>query len=211
MARFGLMILNNGNWNGTQVMTDTTYFNAMINTSQNLNESYGYLWWLNGKSSFMLPGFQFLFPGSLNPNGPADLIMALGKNGQMLNVVPSQNLIYVRMGDAPGVGEVPITFNDSIWSILNQLMCSSTGINGYAELPSFDIYPNPAKENVQISGIQSGDMVTVLNTSGQLLTDKQSTGQTMFISTNSFDAGIYFVLVRNQKGGSAVKKISVIR
>lgn len=210
MARFGLLILNNGNWNGTQVMTDTAYFNAMINTSQNLNESYGYLWWLNGKSSFMLPGFQFLFPGSLNPNAPADLIMALGKNGQMLNVVPSQNLVYVRMGDAPGVGEVPITFNDSIWSILNQLMCSSTGLNGYTDEPSFEIYPNPAMEHLQLSGLHTGDVITVVNTSGQVLSEKQSTGQTMFISVNSFDAGIYFVLVRNQKGVSAVKKISVI-
>lgn len=96
-ARFGLMILNHGNWNGTQVMTHTTYFHDMINTSQLLNRSYGYLWWLNGKTSFMVPGYQFVIPGFLNPNDPADLIMALGKNGQMLNIVPSQNLVYVRM------------------------------------------------------------------------------------------------------------------
>src|SRR5690606_4649220 len=36
MARFGLLILNKGNWNGNPIMTDTTYFNQMVNTSQSL-------------------------------------------------------------------------------------------------------------------------------------------------------------------------------
>ena len=54
MARFGLLILNQGNWNGNQLLTDAAYFNEMVNTSQNLNNSYGYLWWLNGKSNFMI-------------------------------------------------------------------------------------------------------------------------------------------------------------
>lgn len=60
MARFGLLMLNRGNWNGKQVMADMDYFDAMISPSQNLNRSYGYLWWLNGQESFMLPGLQFV-------------------------------------------------------------------------------------------------------------------------------------------------------
>ena len=60
MARFGLLILNNGNWDGNQIMTDTNYFNQMLNSSQSLNESYGYLWWLNGKTSYMLPGLSLI-------------------------------------------------------------------------------------------------------------------------------------------------------
>lgn len=54
MARFGLLILNSGNWNGTPVITDTSYFNDMVNSSQTINEAYGYLWWLNGKQHFMI-------------------------------------------------------------------------------------------------------------------------------------------------------------
>ena len=63
MARFGLLIQNHGNWNGNQIMTDTNYFNQMISTSQSLNNSYGYLWWLNGKSSYRLPVSQTVFFG----------------------------------------------------------------------------------------------------------------------------------------------------
>ena len=71
-------------------MSDTNYFNQMLHTSQMLNESHGYLWWLNGKSSSMLPGSQFVFNGDITPNAPDDLVSALGKNGQIINVVPSE-------------------------------------------------------------------------------------------------------------------------
>ena len=37
-ARFGLLILNKGNWAGNQIMADVTYFNNMTNTSQELNK-----------------------------------------------------------------------------------------------------------------------------------------------------------------------------
>jgi CubicO group peptidase (beta-lactamase class C family) len=43
-ARFGLLILNKGQWKDTPVMTDIDYYNAMITPSQDLNPSYGYLW-----------------------------------------------------------------------------------------------------------------------------------------------------------------------
>jgi CubicO group peptidase (beta-lactamase class C family) len=98
MARFGLLILNNGNWNGNQIMTDATYFNEMINTSQQLNESYGYLWWLNGKPSYMLPGLQFQFQGSLNPNAPDDMVAAMGKNGQFLERCSQSEHGYCKNG-----------------------------------------------------------------------------------------------------------------
>lgn len=143
MARYGLLILNGGNWNGNQVMTDTAYFRQMINTSQILNLSYGYLWWLNGKSSFMLPGSQFIFPGSFSPNAPSDMVAALGKNGQILNIVPSQNLILLRMGNEPNAGFVPNFFNDTIWQKLNAAMCSSVSTSEYTTENEFKISPNP--------------------------------------------------------------------
>lgn len=146
MARYGLLILNEGNWNGTQVMTDTAYFREMISSSQTLNPSYGYLWWLNGKSSFMLPGSQFVFPGSFSPNAPSDMVAALGRNGQILNVVPSQNLILLRMGNEPNSGFVPNFFNDTIWQKLNAAMCSTVTTSEINLEPEFSIFPNPVFE-----------------------------------------------------------------
>jgi len=151
MARYGLLILNNGNWNGNQVMSDTAYFNQMVNTSQSLNLSYGYLWWLNGKTSFMLPSSQFVFPGSLSPSAPADMFAALGKNGQMLNIVPSQNLIWLRMGNEPNAGFVPNFFNDTIWQYLNQAMCNITAIPSDGPTAfTPNVFPVPASESLSI-------------------------------------------------------------
>jgi CubicO group peptidase (beta-lactamase class C family) len=126
MARFGLLIQNNGEWDGTQILSDEDYFSQMINTSQALNESYGYLWWLNGKSSFMLPGTQFVFDGSLFPNAPNDVIAALGKNGQIINVVPSENMVWIRMGNASSTELVETNLNIGIWNYINDLSCVST-------------------------------------------------------------------------------------
>ncbi len=122
MARFGLLILNQGKWEQEAIMGDGTYFRAMINPSQNLNKSYGYLWWLNGKDSFMVPGSQAVIPGSLNPNAPADMISGLGKNGQYVSVVPSRQLVLVRLGENPDAVEVPFLFLDEIWKKLNAII-----------------------------------------------------------------------------------------
>ena len=101
----------------------------MISSSQTLNNSYGYLWWLNGKASYMLPGFQFVFNGKLFPNAPNDLIAALGKNGQIINVVPSQDLVLIRMGQNPDSSLVPMNFVNELWDYLNDLPCNVTNIN----------------------------------------------------------------------------------
>lgn len=182
MARFGLLILNHGSWNGNQIMTDTSYFNQMVNTSQTLNPSYGYLWWLNGKSSFMLPGTQFVFPGPLNPDAPADMFAAMGKNGQFLNIVPSMNLVYVRMGNAPGIDEVPFTINDTIWRKLNKVFCGMVSIQGVKDNNQLLIYPNPVDQyfnielpgyffDVQLSDITGKEVYRTKNTKDKLKID----------------------------------------
>ena len=67
MARFGLMIYANGMWKDQEIINEA-YLNEATNTSQDVNLAYGYLWWLNGKSSYHLPQSQFTFPGELIPN-----------------------------------------------------------------------------------------------------------------------------------------------
>jgi CubicO group peptidase (beta-lactamase class C family) len=123
-ARFGSFILRKGEWNGTQILTDQAYFNAMTNTSQNYNLSYGYLWWLNGKASAMAPGSQVVFPISLAQNAPADMLMALGKDDKKIYVVPSLDVVVVRLGDnASGTATLgPSSFDNEFWGKLKLAM-----------------------------------------------------------------------------------------
>ncbi len=102
MGRFGLMILAKGNWNGQPIMKDQAFLDAMLDSSQQLNQSYGYLWWLNGKESFRTVGQQRqALPGPLVPDAPKDMVCANGKGGQRIYVVPSLGLVVVRLGDNP--------------------------------------------------------------------------------------------------------------
>ena len=122
MARFGLLVLNNGKWNDKSILADTKYIDDMVNTSQNINKSYGYLWWLNGKESHMLPGLQLEIKKPISENAPADMISGLGKNGQFLNIVPSQNIIVIRMGDNPDNSLVPTKFLNEMWGKINDVI-----------------------------------------------------------------------------------------
>jgi len=122
MSRFGLLILNKGKWNDTEVLLDTEYYEQMINTSQSLNPSYGYLWWLNGKESIIFPSLPNSFNSSLSENAPIDLFAGMGKNGQFVEVIPSKKLVVVRMGEAPDDSLVPITFHNEMWKRINQVI-----------------------------------------------------------------------------------------
>ncbi|MEQ9426001.1 MAG: serine hydrolase [Cyclobacteriaceae bacterium] len=44
-ARFGLLFLRNGNWNGQQLISEDWV--KMVQKSSKANASYGYMWWLN--------------------------------------------------------------------------------------------------------------------------------------------------------------------
>ncbi|MFM8912185.1 MAG: serine hydrolase domain-containing protein, partial [Flammeovirgaceae bacterium] len=121
MARFGLLLLNKGKWDQTQIIPPS-YFDLMITTSQNINLSYGYLTWLNGKTSSMVPGLQTVFNQSISPSAPADLFAAMGKNGQLIDVVPSQGLVIIRMGDVPDASLVPFTFQEELWKEMNKVI-----------------------------------------------------------------------------------------
>jgi CubicO group peptidase (beta-lactamase class C family) len=123
MARFGLLMLNKGKWDQTPVLNDSSYFKAQVNSSQNLNLSYGYLTWLNGKAGYMLPGIQLAFPTMLTPNAPADMYAALGKNDQKVYVVPSQNLVVIRMGESAGNVQLALSsFDNELWGKLKTVI-----------------------------------------------------------------------------------------
>jgi CubicO group peptidase (beta-lactamase class C family) len=123
MARFGLLMASDGKWNGTNIMNSNNYFTEMMSSSQSLNPAYGYLWWLNGKTSYRLPQTQFQFNGTLIPTAPSDMYCALGKNDQKIYVVPSRKLVIIRMGDvADGVNFALSDFDETLWEKISAVI-----------------------------------------------------------------------------------------
>lgn len=121
MARFGLLISANGLWEDSTIVSQR-FLKEATNTSQNINLAYGYLWWLNGKASFHLPQTQFEFNGSLIPNAPNDMYAALGKNDQKIYIVPSKNIVIVRMGEVANPDNPTFGlsgFDNELWLKIN--------------------------------------------------------------------------------------------
>jgi len=121
MARFGLLMANKGKWEDNTILNEN-YFHAATTTSQNINLGYGYLWWLNGKSSYHLPQSQLQFSGSIIPSAPNDMYMALGKNDQKIYIVPSKKMVVVRMGDAADNVNLALSnFDEELWKKISTL------------------------------------------------------------------------------------------
>lgn len=114
LARFGLLMLAEGQYNGETVIADRDYLHAALRPSQSLNPSYGYLWWLNGQAE-VARGAGERVKGPLIPTAPPDLVAALGAVDRKLYVVPSLDLVVTRLGNSTGP-----TFQNEFWKLLGE-------------------------------------------------------------------------------------------
>jgi CubicO group peptidase (beta-lactamase class C family) len=82
-AKYGLLYLNKGNWNGEQIISKdwVKYTSTPTNTSEGI---YGAQFWLNAGGHF--------------PDVPKDMFMADGFQGQRIFIIPSKDLVVVRTG-----------------------------------------------------------------------------------------------------------------
>ena len=105
-ARFGLLYLNDGVVGGKQVLPPGWARHAATPT---LGTGYGAGFWLNNDAAEANPmGFPWGLPGA-----PADAFFGFGYLGQFVVIVPSRQLVIVRMGlthlrggDRAGIGRL---------------------------------------------------------------------------------------------------------
>lgn len=81
MARFGLLFMNNGNWNGKQLVSVQNVKQAM--DPSEVNPGYGYMWWLNTTTP---EGWEQL---------PDHIFYAAGFGGNFIIVDQKKNLVVV--------------------------------------------------------------------------------------------------------------------
>jgi len=82
-AKFGLLYLHQGNWNGEQIF-DSGWAKYVATPTNTSGGRYGAQFWLNDDSHF--------------PDIPRDMFYCSGYQGQMVAIFPSQDLVIVRMG-----------------------------------------------------------------------------------------------------------------
>ncbi|MDB5227638.1 MAG: hypothetical protein JWN78_1831 [Bacteroidota bacterium] len=197
MARYGLLALNKGVWATDTVLRDTAYFRAMTNTSQNFNLSYGYLWWLNGKSSTMIPGSQLVLPTKIIPNAPNDLYCALGKNDQKIYVIPSKNMVVVRVGESAYSADALSPYDTLIWSYINKLNegCVTTAITERKTETDIKLFPNPATHFISFPGFTEEKNIhyKIISATGEIITEGDTFNHS--INVMSLTSGLYYLTI----------------
>ena len=99
-ARFGQLYLRDGGWEGEELLSDE-FVSAAVSPSSGFNQGYGYWWWLNGHEP-LLDSVTFEDMGRMmHPFAPHDAFCAVGLGNQMVEVIPSLDMVVVRMGPAP--------------------------------------------------------------------------------------------------------------
>lgn len=86
-GKFGLLYLHNGNWDGDQLF-DKNWSDYVAEPAPNSDGLYGAHFWLNTPDKM--------------PHAPMDTYYADGFQGQRVYIVPSKDLVVVRMGLASG-------------------------------------------------------------------------------------------------------------
>ena len=111
-ARFGLLFLNRGNWNGrqllsarwveeaTRVQVPATVPHGFAERAKSGPGEYGFNWWVNG----LKPDGQRKFPGA-----PPSTFCGAGHNNNYCFVIPEWNMVIVRLGLDGSAG-------DRVWS-----------------------------------------------------------------------------------------------
>jgi CubicO group peptidase (beta-lactamase class C family) len=90
-ARFGLLYYNDGWWNGERILPEGWVQKTRTPAASNPLKNYGYQFWLNGQDK--KDPRSKVFPGV-----PDDLFYADGFGGQDVYIIPSKNLVIVRLG-----------------------------------------------------------------------------------------------------------------
>ena len=98
-AKFGLLHLNKGSWNGEQLFAPE-WIDYITKPTAHSDGTYGAHWWLNAEGKYQ--------------DVPKDLYSANGFQGQRVYVIPSKDLVIVRTGLAEAPDFKDNTFLKSI-------------------------------------------------------------------------------------------------
>ena len=82
-GKFGTLYLHDGNWNGEQIF-DKSWSKYVATPTPTSDGRYGGHFWLNSSGKY--------------PDAPRDLYYASGFQGQKVIIIPSKDLVIVRMG-----------------------------------------------------------------------------------------------------------------
>lgn len=116
LVRIGVLMRDGGSFAGRQIVPASAV-TELVSPSSGHNDAYGLLWWTNSEGRVVevrrAAGFEQdrePYEGRLAPSVPADAFWALGWGNEYVAVVPSADLVAVRLGPKPADAE-QLTFD----------------------------------------------------------------------------------------------------
>ena len=85
-ARFGLLYLNNGLWNGKRIISEEWIKKSV--TSSSTNPEYGYMWWINHEDGEDYATSDWR-------NVPTNVQYGAGFGGNYIVIIPDENMVVV--------------------------------------------------------------------------------------------------------------------
>lgn len=73
----------------------------------------------------MIPSEQTVYTGFLVPNAPVDMYAAMGASDQRIYVIPSKNMVVIRMGGASNPSNPSFAvsgFDNELWGKINDVI-----------------------------------------------------------------------------------------
>lgn len=116
LARFGLLFLRRGAWNGASVVpSEWVAESTRIHSETGQGRGYGLMWWV--------------YPAGTMAGYPAldahDKFAAVGSGGQLVVVVPGAGFVYVHLADTENGRSVS---GRDAWRLAEMILASRTGL-----------------------------------------------------------------------------------
>ena len=98
LAKVGQVLLNDGAWNGRPYLPADYIAQLRTAPAPKANPSYGLFWHLNAGDYYLSYRESDFVHSRLLPGTPPDAIANFGNSGQIVVIVPSLDLVWVRTG-----------------------------------------------------------------------------------------------------------------
>jgi CubicO group peptidase (beta-lactamase class C family) len=122
LARFGLLYLNDGVWNGERILPPGWVQYSIAPAPKRKTGLSG--WWAYGMQGFLGYGAQLWLFDDV-PFFPYEAYSAIGHRGQFVSIVPSHDLVIVRTGLDPEVGDVTFRQDKFMKAVIESVAGSS--------------------------------------------------------------------------------------
>ncbi|HLK28698.1 MAG TPA: T9SS type A sorting domain-containing protein, partial [Puia sp.] len=128
--------------------------------------------------------YELQFSADGSDYSPAAIIMSNNDEGTSKYSYP------VNQPSAMGYYRLKIFDNSGRYAISNIIM-----VHTQCDNKAITLYPNPTRDWFTVSGLQSGDLIKLYSTAGQLLIEKTASNNKEQIDLSSYPMGVYNVIV----------------